>query len=248
MREGAKASGQSMSKYIMSGQDPTTVAVLMEDGGALAGLFIAAVATALTHYTGSAVFDAVGSIGIGCLLGGIAYWLVDKNRQLLIGRSMEQAEQDQIKNLLRRDSSVAYITDCKTEEIGPRVFRFKAEVAWDGERLAERYLARVGRDKFVNRLQQALTAPNANQAQVDRLLKAYGKGIISAVGAEVDRLENEIQALNPNVRFVDLETDRGRVPVRRAMPHSSAFTSSSSLDFMEEEEEEVNSATKKDEK
>ena len=82
VREGAKANGQSVTKYIASGTDPTTVAVLMEDGGAIAGLMIAAVATALTHWTGSAVFDAFGSIGIGCLLGGIAYWLVAKNRQV----------------------------------------------------------------------------------------------------------------------------------------------------------------------
>jgi zinc transporter 9 len=249
VREGAKTSGQSMAKYIASGTDPTTVAVLMEDGGALAGLFIAAVATALTHYTGSAVFDAFGSIGIGCLLGGIAYWLVAKNRQLLIGRSMDQAEQEQIKNLLRRDLSVAYITDCKTEEIGPRVYRFKAEVAWDGDKLAERYLARIGRDKFISRLQQALSDPFADRAQVDRILKAYGKGIISAVGGEVDRLENEIQVLNPNVRFVDLETDRGRVPARKTMPRGSTACSPS-LDFMEEEEEEakVPLQLKKDEK
>ena len=247
VREGAKQAGQTMTRYIASGSDPTTVAVLMEDGGALAGLLIAAIATALTHYTGSALYDACGSIGIGCLLGGIAYWLVAKNRQLLIGRSMDQSEQDDIKNLLRRDSSVAYITDCKTEEIGPRVFRFKAEVAWDGERLAERYLARIGRDKFISRLQQALSEPSgSDNAQVDRILKAYGKGIISAVGAEVDRLENEIQALNPNVRFVDLETDRGRVPVRKTIPN--AMTLSNSLDFMEEEEEEGSGKGRKEEK
>lgn len=41
-------------------------------------------------------------------------------------------------------------------------------------------------------------------------LQRYGRDIISAVGAEVDRIEGEIQSLNPAVRYVDLETDRGR--------------------------------------
>ena len=46
----------------------------------------------MTHYTGTAVWDAVGSIGIGLLLGVIATFLVQKNRQLLLGRSMNPKE------------------------------------------------------------------------------------------------------------------------------------------------------------
>lgn len=37
---------------------------------------------------------------------------------------------------------VSYVLDTKTEEIGPQVYRFKAEVAWDGDKVVERYLAR----------------------------------------------------------------------------------------------------------
>ena len=32
--------------------------------------------------------------------------------------------------MLKRDPVVSYVIDTKTEEIGPRIFRFKAEVAW----------------------------------------------------------------------------------------------------------------------
>lgn len=46
----------------------------------------------LTHWTGSAVWDACGSICIGLLLGAIATFLVSKNRQLLLGRSMNPRE------------------------------------------------------------------------------------------------------------------------------------------------------------
>ncbi len=55
-------------KYVHSGIDPTTVAVLMEDGGALVGLLIAATCTALSHVLGCPIWDAVGSILIGLLL------------------------------------------------------------------------------------------------------------------------------------------------------------------------------------
>ena len=50
-------------------------------------------------------------------------------------------------------------------------------------------------------------------AALPAVLKRYGRDIISAVGAEVDRIEGEIQSLNPAVRYVDLETDRGRSTV-----------------------------------
>ena len=46
----------------------------------------------MTHYSGTAVWDAAGSIGIGLLLGFIATFLVGKNRQLLLGRSMNPKE------------------------------------------------------------------------------------------------------------------------------------------------------------
>ncbi|KAG1660211.1 hypothetical protein FOA52_005080 [Chlamydomonas sp. UWO 241] len=212
---GATARGMSFFDYVKSGQDPTTVAVLMEDGGAMMGLAIAGLCTALSHATGSGVWDAVGSIGIGLLLGCIATFLVSKNRQLLIGRSMASNEIGDVLELLRRDPAVSYVLDTKTEEIGPRVFRFKAEVAWDGEALAKRYVQRIGRERLLARLRLAIS-PGSPPDALDNVLTGYGKGIISAVGAEVDRIEAEIQTLNPGIRYVDLETDRGR----RAPPGS----------------------------
>jgi len=65
IKEGADARGMSFLEYVGSGQDPTTVAVLMEDGGAIIGLGVAGMCTALTQITGNSVWDAVGSIIIG---------------------------------------------------------------------------------------------------------------------------------------------------------------------------------------
>ena len=36
-----------------------------------------------------------------------------------------------------------------------------------------------------------------------------GKDMVGALGAEVDRLENEVRELVPGLRHIDLETDRG---------------------------------------
>jgi len=98
---------------------------------------------------------------------------VSKNRQLLIGRSMGRNETREVLELLMQDPAVSYVTDTKTEEIGPGVFRFKADVGWDGATLAARYIERIGRDRLLQRLRAALKSPSPHE--IDRVLQGYGK-------------------------------------------------------------------------
>ncbi|KAG2500759.1 hypothetical protein HYH03_001521 [Edaphochlamys debaryana] len=205
---GARSKRMGVLPYIKSGMDPTTVAVMLEDGGAVLGLMIAGVCTALAHSTGNAMWDAAGSILVGILLGGIATFLVSKNRQLLIGRAMAPADVAAVQALIRSDPVVLSLTETKTEEIGPGIFRFKAEVAWDGEQVVRRYLQRCGREQLMGRLEAA--ASRGDRDALEAVLRGYGRDLVSAVGAEVDRIESEIQKMNPGICWVDLETDRGR--------------------------------------
>lgn len=50
---------------MVRGRDPTSVAVLMEDGAAVTGVTLGALCLGLTSYTGSPVYDAIGSLMIG---------------------------------------------------------------------------------------------------------------------------------------------------------------------------------------
>ncbi|MEW5309353.1 MAG: hypothetical protein WDW38_001247 [Sanguina aurantia] len=195
---GAKAKKMGMLEYIKKGADPTTVAVMLEDGGAVLGLAIAGACTGLAHATNNGMWDAAGSLLVGLLLGTIAVFLVQRNRQLLIGRSMGAKEVEEVLGMLKRDPVVSYVLDTKTEEIGPQVYRFKAEVAWDGDKVVERYLARCSRTRLAKQLSDACADPDP--AALDAVLKAYGRDIISAVGAEVDRIESDIQRLQPGIR------------------------------------------------
>eukprot|EP00197_Chlamydomonas_leiostraca_P006155 CAMPEP_0202858940 /NCGR_PEP_ID=MMETSP1391-20130828/1265_1 /ASSEMBLY_ACC=CAM_ASM_000867 /TAXON_ID=1034604 /ORGANISM="Chlamydomonas leiostraca, Strain SAG 11-49" /LENGTH=659 /DNA_ID=CAMNT_0049537923 /DNA_START=118 /DNA_END=2097 /DNA_ORIENTATION=+ len=247
---GAAARRMPVLQYIKAGVDPTTVAVMMEDGGAVAGLLIAGVCTALAHATGNAMWDAAGSIAVGGLLGLIAVFLVQKNRDLLLGRSMNARETKEVLDHLAADPVVLAVSDTKSEEVGPRVYRFKAEVAWNSDALVDKYLKRCGREALAQRLKEAIveeeraaaaaaasqssngaapvTSTSGQQLPLDCVLKAYTRSIISSVGAEVDRIEAEIQAINPGIRWVDLETDRGRVPIHIVAPIPPAPTSSTS--------------------
>ena len=65
--------------------------VLLEDSGALVGLFLALVGVGLTMLTGDPVWDGVGTIGIGVLLGVIAVVLMIEMHSLLIGEGATRA-------------------------------------------------------------------------------------------------------------------------------------------------------------
>jgi zinc transporter 9 len=57
----------------------TGVAVLLEDSAAIIGLVIATACTGLSYVTGNVIYDGVGSILIGGLLGATAVFLIRKN-------------------------------------------------------------------------------------------------------------------------------------------------------------------------
>lgn len=53
---------------------------------------------------------------------------LQSNRKLLIGRAMAQEQRAQVLDLLRSDPVVAGVYDAKSEELGPGIYRFKAEL------------------------------------------------------------------------------------------------------------------------
>ncbi len=78
--------GMHLMQYVRTGADPAAVAVMMEDGAAVAGLAIAGGCLALCQITGNHIYDAVGSMAVATLLGAVAVVLIQRNRQWLIGK------------------------------------------------------------------------------------------------------------------------------------------------------------------
>ena len=217
LRTGAKLQGTSLYKYLMSSNDPTTAAVLAEDAGAVAGLGIAGAASYMTYVTGDPVYDAVGSIAVGCLMGAVAVMLIRNNKKFLIGQAMRPEMHDAIIAHLKADNMVLAVIDPKSEEIGDGVYRFKAEIQWSGDRVVNKYLGSLGRDSLYGQIRTAAcTAPNGMvpddtlRNAMDLAMMEFGRGVIRTVGEEIDRLECELRELCPGLYYVDLETDKGR--------------------------------------
>ncbi len=52
----------------------------------------------------------------------------------------------------------------------------------------------------MGQLQAAAAA--GDRSALEALLRAYGRDLVSAVGAEVDRIEGNIQRMNPGIMWV----------------------------------------------
>ena len=207
VQAGARAAGTSFWDHLRGGADTTSTAVLAEDAAALCGLAVAAGALGATALTGDPRWDACGSIVVGGLLGVVAVGLIQKNRQLLLGRAMPRAGMARVLRHLGNDPVVAAVHDAKTEEIGPGVYRFKAEVDFHGEAVVARHLERLDRGgpALYQRMRAATWAEH--DRALDAALRAYGRDVVRALAAEVDRIELELQALDPRIVHVDLEAD-----------------------------------------
>ncbi len=100
IREAAAAQKMSFMTYMVSGNDVTSIAILLEDSAALVGLGIAGASIAATHFSGLTAFDSMGSIFIGNLLGGVAVFLIKKNRALLLGKAPPTEETSSVVQIL----------------------------------------------------------------------------------------------------------------------------------------------------
>lgn len=60
--------------------------VLLEDTAAVAGVIVAASCMAISQYTGNPLPDALGSILVGTILGGVASFIILSNVGALVGR------------------------------------------------------------------------------------------------------------------------------------------------------------------
>lgn len=138
-REAAK-SGVSALEYIRHSPDPLNVGVFLEDAAAVVGVGVAMTSMGLAHATGNPAFDAAGSLVIGGMLGGVAWMIVTKNREILIGQSLAPARTHLVVETLRDDAAVLSLHDVKSVMVSPGVARFKAEVHFNSVAIADRYL------------------------------------------------------------------------------------------------------------
>ncbi|MCU1367626.1 MAG: Cation diffusion facilitator family transporter [Ilumatobacteraceae bacterium] len=111
--------GMSYWRFVRTAKQPELPIVLLEDVGAEIGLLFALFGLLMTHLTGNARWDAVGSVAIGLLLMFIASILAVRMKALLIGESASTSDQDAIIAALTGSAEVERIIHIRTLYFGP---------------------------------------------------------------------------------------------------------------------------------
>jgi cation diffusion facilitator family transporter len=92
MRESRITKGNvSWFAFVREAKSPDLPVVLLEDTGALIGLVFALLGVVLSVVTGNPVFDGIGTVCIGSLLGVFATVLIVETKSLLIGEGVGPA-------------------------------------------------------------------------------------------------------------------------------------------------------------
>ncbi|HEC16777.1 MAG TPA: cation diffusion facilitator family transporter [Sedimenticola sp.] len=79
-------------RYLLRSNDPTLVAVVLEDSVAMLGLSLAMAGIGLTAVTGDAAWDVIFSALIALMLGGVAFYLGSLNMRFLADMRDREAE------------------------------------------------------------------------------------------------------------------------------------------------------------
>jgi len=114
--------------FIRHSKNPELPVVLLEDLGALVGLVMALVGVSLAAYTGSARYDALGSISIGLLLGAIAVVLAAEMKSLLIGEAADPRQEAEVRRAIESCDGVRHVIHLRTLHLGPDQLLVAAKV------------------------------------------------------------------------------------------------------------------------
>ena len=120
--------GVSWFAFIREAKSPDLPVVLLEDTGALIGLIFALLGVVLSVATGNPVFDGIGTVCIGALLGVFATVLIVETKSLLIGEGASPAMLATIVGELER-GKVDQVIHIRTQYLSPDELLVAAKIA-----------------------------------------------------------------------------------------------------------------------
>ena len=186
---------KSIWEFIRTGDDPTCVAVLLEDTIAVLGVMVAFVGILLSQKTHSAVPDIICSIIIGILLGIMAILLAVANGRILMGMSADPDLEADIREFLEEYPSVERVANLRTSVLAPGALRVVAEVEFHGGILIDRQLIERDAERIREGEEPAL------------VLFETAERTVRIVGREINKLELALVQEFPNLKVIDLEVN-----------------------------------------
>ncbi len=182
-------------EYIRLGDDPTGVAVLLEDVIAVTGVITAFIGYYLSRKLNSPFPDAICSIIVGCLLGVMAVMLAIANGRILMGVSASEDEEEAMREFLVGYPTVERVVSLKTAVLAPGSVRLAVEIEFHGGTLINR--EQIERD----------TERIRDGEDPAYILFETAERMVRVVGREINKLESDLIEEFPQIHVVDLEVN-----------------------------------------
>lgn len=187
-------------KKILENGDPTTIAVLYEDGVAVLGVAVAFFSILLSYYTGSPFWDAAGSILISILLGVMAIVLINKNRQFLLKKSIPEEIKERIFEILENEPAIEKVLDFKSGVLDVNKFHIKCEIEFNGSAL----MRQMYRPKELKNEHEEI---KNDYDEFLRFCVDYADRVPRMIGNKIDEVEKKIKDQIPEIRHIDIEVN-----------------------------------------
>ena len=130
VREANRARGKrSLFRFLRDARQPELPVILLEDLGALVGLFFALFGVSMAVVTGDGRWDGLGAMAVGTLLVVIAVFLAFEMAAMLVGESALPEEDAAIRAALASSPLVDRVIHVRTLHVGPDELLIGAKIA-----------------------------------------------------------------------------------------------------------------------
>lgn len=192
--------------YLLISDDPTLVAVVLEDSVAMLGLALAATGIGLSAYTGDGIWDVGFSAIIAVMLGMIAFYLGWTNMRFLADMRDNKAE-NALMQVVREHPEVERIHDLRSIVVDENNTVLVAEIELREEAIVPGLHEQIIREQ--NRILEQL--PPDRRAAEQVICYARSRAAIQVTLARteqiIDELEAAVREIIPRVSHITLEVE-----------------------------------------
>jgi solute carrier family 30 (zinc transporter), member 9 len=192
--------------YLLVSDDPTLVAVVLEDSVAMLGLVFAALGIGLTAITGEGIWDVGFSALIAIMLGIIAFYLGWTNMRFLAGMRDSKAEKT-LMQVVREHGEVERIHDLRSIVVDENHTVLVAEIELREEAIVPGLQEQI--DQEQQQILEQIPSGRRNSEQAICYAKSRAAVQVTLSRAEqiIDELEAAVKKAMPRVGHITLEVE-----------------------------------------
>eukprot|EP00457_Paulinella_chromatophora_P006312 gb/GEZN01006330.1/.p1 GENE.gb/GEZN01006330.1/~~gb/GEZN01006330.1/.p1 ORF type:complete len:444 (-),score=27.91 gb/GEZN01006330.1/:245-1576(-) len=197
----------SLLSSIRQNKDPMLLAVMCEDLAATSGAVIAASAIALSHWTGSPVWDGVGSILVGGIMASSALHLVRINKQFLVGCPVDAKVVTALTVILASHPAVEKVHSVRSEWVGADAFALRADLDLNGG-----YFSTLLEPEYSSHFHEhgnaALLSHRADETPSlthQELLACYAEDVVRLSEHAIGEIKTMVRDKYPEAAFIELQ-------------------------------------------